>query len=280
MALDPDDPRPPYLQVAGELRAAIKTRKLEPGDKLPSQNELAERYGVARMTVVQALKVLRDEGLVVTRQGSGVYVRAPVERQVTLRPHVEAAFEQRNVTVDFAGLSGETLRNTLAEVLDKVRVGRFTPESLRIRLLIVDTTKPLVLPCSAETASDDPKVRQRSDRITRRSVDALIDEVNELQELGFVPSASVDVRVHQMAPAFKLLVLNEDEVFFGWYPVVKRSVKLDGEEAEIFDVMGKDASLFHYTVNDGDGTSNAQFVIQAREWWESVWTSIAREYQP
>ena len=75
MTLDPDDPRPPYMQIANALRAAILTKQLAPGDQLPSGNELAKRYSVARMTVQQALRVLRDEGLIVTRQGSGVFVR-------------------------------------------------------------------------------------------------------------------------------------------------------------------------------------------------------------
>jgi DNA-binding transcriptional regulator YhcF (GntR family) len=39
--LDPDDPRPPYKQVASALRAAILTRSLKPGEKLPSGPELA-----------------------------------------------------------------------------------------------------------------------------------------------------------------------------------------------------------------------------------------------
>lgn len=46
MSLDPDDTRPPYLQVATALRAAILTREIGLCDKLPSQNELVERYGV------------------------------------------------------------------------------------------------------------------------------------------------------------------------------------------------------------------------------------------
>jgi len=56
MTLDPDDPRPPYQQVANALRAAILTKKFAPGDKLPSGSELAQRYGVARMTVQQAVR--------------------------------------------------------------------------------------------------------------------------------------------------------------------------------------------------------------------------------
>ena len=57
---DPDDPRPPYQQVANAVRAAILTRTFKPGDKLPSLNELSERYGVARMTVQQAMRILRE----------------------------------------------------------------------------------------------------------------------------------------------------------------------------------------------------------------------------
>jgi DNA-binding transcriptional regulator YhcF (GntR family)/predicted enzyme related to lactoylglutathione lyase len=73
--LDPDDSRPPYVQVAAALRASIRNGALQPGGKLPSGSELAQRYGVARMTVQNAIRLLRSEGLVVTRQGSGVYVR-------------------------------------------------------------------------------------------------------------------------------------------------------------------------------------------------------------
>ena len=51
MGLEPDDPRPPYQQVANHLRAAILTRVFAPGDKLPSGPELSKQYGVARMTI-------------------------------------------------------------------------------------------------------------------------------------------------------------------------------------------------------------------------------------
>src|SRR5437868_3652092 len=118
-SLDPDDPRPPYKQVANALRAAILTRKLEPGEKLPSGVELAKAYGVARMTVQQAIRLLRDEGLVSSRQGSGVFVRERTGRPVELRPHLERAFDTPTVTIDFAGFSGETLLGMLQEPLDK-----------------------------------------------------------------------------------------------------------------------------------------------------------------
>jgi DNA-binding GntR family transcriptional regulator len=125
--LDPDDPRPPFQQVANALRAAIRTRRFEPGEKLPSLNELSKSYGVSLMTVQKAIGVIRDEGLIISRQGKGSFVRQRTERAVGLRPHIEQAFEQSRVTIDFAGFTGETLAGAIQEPLDKIRVGRLTP---------------------------------------------------------------------------------------------------------------------------------------------------------
>lgn len=78
MPLSPDDSRPPYLQIADDLRSAIRKGDLTPGSQLPSVRALAEQYGVARNTVSSAVRLLRDENLVVARQGSGAFVRSGV----------------------------------------------------------------------------------------------------------------------------------------------------------------------------------------------------------
>ena len=205
MSLDPDDPRPPYMQIANALRAAILTKQLAPGEQLPSGNELAKRYSVARMTVQQALRVLRDEGLVVTRQGSGVFVRGRSERPVGLRPHVERAFERPQVSIDFAGFSGETLHGVLQEPLDKIRIGRLTPEAISIRMLLVNTATPWALPCRTEDLADDPDFRERAATITQRHTQAITASVHELADLGLVQQASVQIRVHHLAPAVQAL---------------------------------------------------------------------------
>jgi len=72
--LDPDDSSPRYVQIAASIRAAILGGELEPGARLPSGDELAEFFGVTRVTVRSALRVLRDEGFVRSLAGSGVYV--------------------------------------------------------------------------------------------------------------------------------------------------------------------------------------------------------------
>jgi DNA-binding GntR family transcriptional regulator len=74
VAPDPNDPRPPYLQVADDLRTAIAAGSFQAGQRLPSSRELARRYGVAPMTIHHAVGVLRDERLVVSYQGRGVFV--------------------------------------------------------------------------------------------------------------------------------------------------------------------------------------------------------------
>ncbi|MET9516374.1 GntR family transcriptional regulator [Streptomyces sp. NPDC002994] len=66
---------PKYDQIAADLRGKVVRGELTAGQALPSERELTERWGVSRATVVKALDVLRQEGLVETRQGTGSTVR-------------------------------------------------------------------------------------------------------------------------------------------------------------------------------------------------------------
>jgi GntR family transcriptional regulator len=64
----------PSKQVEGALREMIREGSLGPGKQIPSEKELADLYGVSRATVPDALASLQREGVVVRRQGAGVYV--------------------------------------------------------------------------------------------------------------------------------------------------------------------------------------------------------------
>jgi len=77
MGLDTDDQRLPYQQIADTLRAEIRSGNLRPGDRLPTVVALGDRFGVAKMTAEKALKELREEGLIVSWQGRGTFVREP-----------------------------------------------------------------------------------------------------------------------------------------------------------------------------------------------------------
>ena len=64
-----------YAQLAARLRDDILSGRLKPGQRLPSETDLQQQYGVARLTARRAVAVLRAEGLVVVHIGHGVFVR-------------------------------------------------------------------------------------------------------------------------------------------------------------------------------------------------------------
>lgn len=75
MPLNPDDPRPPYLQIVEDVTEKVRSGAYAPGDKLPSRQKMATDYQVATATVHHALTVLKERGIIVGRQGQGVFVK-------------------------------------------------------------------------------------------------------------------------------------------------------------------------------------------------------------
>lgn len=67
-----------YRQLAADLRERIEAGEFRPGDRLPTNVELAEATGVTRVTVQQAIKLLKAEGVVETRRGGGTVVSQPL----------------------------------------------------------------------------------------------------------------------------------------------------------------------------------------------------------
>jgi GntR family transcriptional regulator len=65
--------RPVHVSIRDDLRTRIDAGEWRPGARLPSETELAARYGVARMTIRQAVGALASEGAVVRRQGLGTF---------------------------------------------------------------------------------------------------------------------------------------------------------------------------------------------------------------
>jgi hypothetical protein len=94
-----------------------------------------------------------------------------VGRPIGLRPRIERAFSEDAVTIDFAGFASETLAGCLGEPLDKVRSGRLSPSSVRLRILVPDTRRPWVLPCRIENLGDEPAFRARVAAIVTAAVD-------------------------------------------------------------------------------------------------------------
>jgi DNA-binding GntR family transcriptional regulator len=78
--VDPSDPLNLHEQVAAEIRRAIADGQAKPGERLPPARDLAAELGVNTNTVLRALRVLRDEGLLEFRRGRGITVAGTPER--------------------------------------------------------------------------------------------------------------------------------------------------------------------------------------------------------
>lgn len=63
-----------YQKIYNDLLQGIRSQKYPPGSRLPSEKELAEQYGVSRITSKKALEMLADRNLITRRPGKGSYV--------------------------------------------------------------------------------------------------------------------------------------------------------------------------------------------------------------
>ena len=74
---------PLYLQIKNLLEKSLEARELRPGEAIPSEIELASRFGVALGTVRKAIEALAADNLVVRRQGKGTYVATHTEEHTS-----------------------------------------------------------------------------------------------------------------------------------------------------------------------------------------------------
>jgi GntR family transcriptional regulator len=82
--IDREDPLQLHEQVAAEIRRAIAEGEAKPGERLPPARDLAAVLDVNRNTVLRALRMLRDEGLLEFRRGRGVTVAGTPEHGAVL----------------------------------------------------------------------------------------------------------------------------------------------------------------------------------------------------
>jgi GntR family transcriptional regulator len=132
--IDQDSDRAVFRQIADQLRSAIERSELTEGAQLPSESELMSHYGVARMTVRQALQLLQAEGLVVAQHGRGVFVRSrqPVLRVAASR--FSRAAREAGMGAFAAEMTrlGRTPRQEIREIAE-IKPPAFVAERLRLR---------------------------------------------------------------------------------------------------------------------------------------------------
>jgi GntR family transcriptional regulator len=109
---DQSERLPLHDQVAADIRRAIADGEAKPGERLPPARDLAAVLGVNRNTVLRALRILRDEGLLEFRRGRGVTVVGTPEKGAVL--------EQARELVHFARKHGYR-REELLALIESIR---------------------------------------------------------------------------------------------------------------------------------------------------------------
>jgi GntR family transcriptional repressor for pyruvate dehydrogenase complex len=86
--------------VENSIREFIYTKKLNPGDRLPSQSDLSEQFQVSIVTIREALRALETIGLIETRKGKGGGIFISDNQKESLKKALEAFFTWKNITAD------------------------------------------------------------------------------------------------------------------------------------------------------------------------------------
>lgn len=278
--------RLPFQQVVDTLRGEILDGDLAVGARVPTQFELAERFGVSRATVQRALGELRDGGYITSHQGQGTFVadwkeasaedgapRPPEMAVVSLAKSLEAAFRCEEVTIDAFSLTAETLNSALAKPLVSIQTGGFAPRRIRVRLILASISTNLAIPRSTDGA-DDPRPLERLRRLARSHRLTMVNSLLNLKVADLVPEVEVEVREVPITPLQKFYILNGVEVLSGYYRIVPREVPIGDEYVSIFDVLGLGSTVFRHVKGEPD-TGGKAFVDETREFFDSLWHSIA-----
>ncbi|MFJ8083356.1 GntR family transcriptional regulator [Streptomyces sp. NPDC096205] len=269
-------------EIADTLRERIRTGALRAGDRLPTQAELAEEFGVERGTVRQALRALQEDGLLSNvSKGSPPRIAEPTSAQaepqptmVALAPRLTEAFSARHVHVDAACLTAETLMLALGEPLRRIHEGSISPESIDVRILLPSRKINLAFPVPVEQGGDDDPVHDRW--LAQRNAQGHVLRHN-LQALRATHGIDVKVafRALPFTPPAKLYLLNGTEALYAYYMVARREETTDGETLDMYDVLGTESLLFSFDRRSGQ--RDEAFVAQSQLWFNALWETITTD---
>jgi DNA-binding transcriptional regulator YhcF (GntR family) len=278
--------KPASQEIADTLRDRIRSGELRPGERLPTQAELAEEFGVERGTVRQALRALQDDGLLsnVTKGSPPRVAEAahttrdePQPTMVGLGPRLAEAFSAPHVRIDAACLTAETLMLALGEPVRLIHEGPIRPESIDVRILLPSRKINLAFPVPVEGRGEDDE----EDPVHKRWLDQRNAQIRVLRHNleALRTSHNLDVRVTFRAlpftPPVKLYLLNGEEALIAYYMLMKREEQMDGATLEMYDAFGTQSLLFSFEKHTGQ--RDAAFVDQSQQWFNALWETITTD---
>ncbi|MEU6776364.1 winged helix-turn-helix domain-containing protein [Streptomyces sp. NPDC046759] len=285
-----------FLRVAAELRARMADGFYPVDTRLPSQTELAKEFGTSRDTVQRALRLLRGEGWIESRQGKGSRVvrnqrvqsttprASRSQRRLTLGPLIAEAFEQDEVTLDVHTLTSESLDAHFRVQAERIRSKAVAPRRIAVRLILPSSVDILPHPRRLDRKYDgkyDARLRERLRGITETSTASLRKVLDELSAEHLVPEVEYEFRHAPFAPTFKLYLINRCEILHGPYiPLVRPVMFDDGEEVLALDVLGLGATLTHHVRDGRPDSPESTFVDSMASWFDATWDLLTDEAGP
>ncbi|MFF1276331.1 GntR family transcriptional regulator [Streptomyces marokkonensis] len=270
-------------EIADILRERIRGGELKAGDRLPTQAELAEEFGVERGTVRQALRALQEDGLLSNvSKGSPPRIAgpAPVREEpqptmVGLAPRLTDAFESARVRIDAVCLTSESFMVALGEPLRHIHEGRTRPESVDVRILLPSRNINLAFPVPVEEGSGGGNpVHERW--LSMRNAQARVLQHNLL---ALRATHGIDVHVSFRAlpftPPVKLYLLNGEEALLGYYLLTRREEEWESRTLEMYDALGSTSLLFSFVRQAGQ--RDQAFVDESQKWFDALWETITTD---
>ncbi|MFH0519171.1 winged helix-turn-helix domain-containing protein [Streptomyces sp. M41] len=269
-------------QIADILRERIRVGELKAGDRLPTQAELAEEFGVERGTVRQALRALQEDGLLTNvSKGSPPRIAlpaptrdAPQPTMVGLSPRLTEVFAAPQVRVDVVCHTSETLMLALGEPLRLIHEGSIRPGSIDVRILLPSRDIHLAFPVLVDGRGDDDPVHQRW--LAMRNAQAQVLRHN-LQAIRSTHGVDVHVtfRALPFTPPMKLYLLNGDEALIGYYVLTERQEEYESRTLDMYDALGSQSLLFSFVRQAGQ--RDAAFVEESQKWFDALWETISTD---
>lgn len=143
LTIERGSPVPLYYQLSQQLEEAIRVGTLKPGDRIDTETTIAERYGLSRPTVRQAIQELVNKGMLVRRRGVGTQVvQTPLGRPVALTSlYDDLVLAGHEPRTDVLSLTNAPADVRVAEAL---RIAEGT-EVIAIERLRFDRGEPLAI---------------------------------------------------------------------------------------------------------------------------------------
>ncbi|GEK00151.1 GntR family transcriptional regulator [Streptomyces sp. 1-11] len=269
-------------EIADVLRERIRTGALRAGERLPTQAELAEEFGVERGAVRQALRALADDGLLSNvSKGSPPRIAEPApahdEPQPTmvgLAPRLTEAFAAPHVRIDAVCLTAQSLIPALGEPLRLIHEGRIRPGRIDVRVLLPSRDINLAFPVSVEAHGDDDPVHRRWLEMRNAQGQVLQYNLRALRSTHDI-DVKVTFRALPFTPPVKLYLLNGTEALFAHYMVTRREEPTDSGVLEMYDTLGSESLLFSFEKRAGQ--RDAAFVEQSEKWFDALWETITTD---